>query len=229
MPTFLPFLSGLVAQQRRQAAELGDQEVAEPGDAVLVDAVRRPGDRDGGDDGAVDGPDGGADGGEPQLQLVERRRPAAPAHLDEGVVELGAVHRGVRGAALQVALRQRQRPEGVEHLAQRRAVRGHVDADPVRGADQVAAVDLVDLDERAAARHGEVHRLPRQLRQVLHRRAGQLRRGRAARWAGRRAGRTARRAGTRRPGRGAPAGCARAPAAAGRWWTSPGRARRRAS
>ena len=44
-----------MAQQRRQAAELGDQEVAELGDAEVVDAVRGPGDRDGGDDRAVDG------------------------------------------------------------------------------------------------------------------------------------------------------------------------------
>ena len=161
-------MARLMTQQRGQGAQLGDQEIAEAGDAVVVDAAGRSGDRDGGDDRAVDGPDRGADRTEPQLQLVQRRGPAPASHLDEEVVELGAVHRRVRGAPLRVPGRHRQRAERVEHLAQRRAVRGDVHADPVRRTDQVAAVHLVDLHELAATRDGEVHGLARQLRQVLH-------------------------------------------------------------
>ena len=90
-------------------------------------------------------------------------------------------------------------PIGVEHLAQRRAVGGHVDPDPVRRADQVLAVDLVDLSPpgRPAAPRGSPSRGSAATGAPSS--GGRAPRGRAARWAARRAARTA------RPGRNAPA------------------------
>src|SRR5882757_7464520 len=117
---------GAVAELGREAAKLGEEDLAERGDAAVVDAGGGPGHGDRGHDRPVDTADRSGDRGQPQLQLVERRGPAAAAYLDQRVVELCPVDRGVRGAALEVALRQRERAEGVEHLAQRRAVGRYV-------------------------------------------------------------------------------------------------------
>ncbi len=116
--------------------------------------------------------------------------------------------------------------EGVEELADRRAVRGHVDVQPVHRAEHVPSVDLGDLDDLGAVRHGQVDRLAGQLTQPLERGPGQL--GQVAQPVvadGERREDRARRE-SPRSGPAAPACCAPAPAAGGTSWSGPGRSRR---
>ncbi len=70
-------------------------------------------------------------------------------------------------------MRHRQRAPRVEDLAERRGVRRDLDLGPVAGAEQVAGVDLGDLDDLLAAGDAEVHGLRGVLADPLHRRAGQ--------------------------------------------------------
>ena len=81
---------------------------------------------------------------------------------------------GVRRTTGERAGRRRHRAERVEQLADRRAVRGHVDVQPVHRAEDVPAVDLGDLQDLLAVGDGQVDRLAGQLAQALHRGPGQV-------------------------------------------------------
>ena len=80
---------------------------------------------------------------------------------------------GAVGAPLEPAGRDGQHVEGVEHLAERRAVRGYVDLVPVARRQQEGRLDLGDVHDVLAAAHAEVDGLAGLLADGLQDRPGQ--------------------------------------------------------
>src|SRR6476659_10063098 len=97
----------------------------------------RPRDAEGGDEVAVMAVHRDGETGEPDLELVQGHRPAAPAGplpVATQVVEVG--DRG-RGRPVEGLDGWRDHAVGEEHLAERGAVDRHVDLGPVAAAEQV--------------------------------------------------------------------------------------------
>ena len=110
------------------------------------------------------------------LQLLERLGVAADADLPE----LGDERRRVDDRVGRQALerpRQEAIPLGLRHVGQqhlpvRRAMQRRAAPDPAHAHDRARARDLVDVDDRVAGEHAEVHRLARPLGEVLQDRVG---------------------------------------------------------
>ena len=79
-----------------------------------------------------------------------------------------------RRERLERAERQLGGAEGEEHLADRGAVVGHAAADPLAGAEEVAALDLREVLDAERRRHREVDRLAAGLRERVEVRLGEL-------------------------------------------------------
>ena len=120
--------------------------------------------------------DGRGQGGEARAR-ARRWRTAKRSRADalELGVEQAAVDDRARGERLERGVRRAPRGvEGEQHLADRRAVVGHAPADPLAGAEEVAALDLGEVLDAARAGDGEVDRLPRGLGERVHRALGEL-------------------------------------------------------
>ena len=117
----------------------------------------------------------------------------------------------------------RQRAPGVEDLAERRGVRRDLDLGPVAGAEQVAGVDLGDLDDLLAAGDAQVHGLARCPRRSAPSPAGPAGPAPPTGRGGRRTARRASRRRTTRSRRARPGRCAPARSASARSSTSRGR------
>ncbi len=164
-------VQGPAPEQRRQGVGLLDEEPTDAVDPVL-EPGGRPGDAERGEH-AVASLDGCGDTGEPGLELVHGGRVALPADRRElGGERLAGGDRAGR-AALEPAGRDGQHVEGVEHLAQRRAVRGYVDLVPVARRQQERRLDLGDVHDVLAATYPEVDGLAGLLADGLQDRPGQ--------------------------------------------------------
>src|SRR4051794_10436092 len=101
---------------------------------------------------------GDRDAAQAQLELVDGGGPATPQATAYVAAQRVGVGEGGFGPAFERGRHGEAAPR-VEDLAERRAVRWHVQPGPVAAAEQVARVDLRDLDDPGAATDAQVHRL----------------------------------------------------------------------